>query len=252
MPDPRDRLLESFRDCVLHSAVRGAPCPYPARKTSVGQHIEHQGCHENGAQYRLNREHNRQRDGEDNDIISNTIDDDCDGLTDECDHCSVLRYDGGLDTGTTTFDGKEFVPLVPTATAGVPMDSIEGLTGDYPIDNTDYPELYQKETWIQTSPVTFTFSVVPEDYVVHLHFVDWHLTDVDDRIFTVQLQGNDVLTDFDIIGEVGTNYALIKSYDVSAPTGEITLTIINQVFYAEIAGVEILPAHILPLPVHNP
>lgn len=165
----------------------------------------------------------------------------CGGLTSPTD-CMRVRLDGGLATGTSTFDGKTFSPLLPYLTTGTAYDSIEGITENYPIAGTDYDALYQNETWVELqSPATFTIPVTNGNYTVHLHFVDWLYSTAGERQFHVDLQGSRVLTDLDIISEVGKSAALVKSFDVSVTTAVLTLTITDHVSYPEIAAIEILP-----------
>lgn len=165
----------------------------------------------------------------------------CGGIARATD-CPRVRLDGGLVSGTSTFFGKLFAPLVPYLTAGSAFDSSEGITENYPIANTDYDPLYQNETWVDTSsPATFTIPIENGNYTVHLHFVDWVQGNAGERQFHVDLQGARVLTDLDIVSEAGKSTALVKSFDVAVTNGAVDLTITNHVFYAEIAAVEILP-----------
>ncbi len=155
----------------------------------------------------------------------------------------ALRLNGGLESGTSTFDGKEFLPLRSYIVSGSANSS--GNYGDgIPIAGTVFDELYQLEMYVpeEGSPLRLDFPVPNGDYVVHLHFVDWTdwTSGVGERVFDVDLQGERVLDDFDIVVEVGKNAALIKSFDVSVSGGSIELTITNNVFFAEIAAVEIL------------
>ena len=165
----------------------------------------------------------------------------CGGLPRATD-CVRVRLDGGLVSGTSTFDGKVFSPLLPYLNSGTAYDSDEGVSGNYPIANTDYDALYQNETWVDTlSPAIFTFPVENGNYTVHLHFVDWSRSAAGERQFHVDLQGARVLTDLDIIAEAGVSTALVKSFDVAVTTAAIDLTFTKHVFYPEIAAVEILP-----------
>ncbi len=155
-----------------------------------------------------------------------------------------LRANGGLAAGSSTFDGKEFLPLNDYLTEGQANNSDEALRENFPIYGTDFTELYQTETWlpINGTGAAFSFPVENGDYTVHLHFVDWATTTqfVDDRVFHVDLQGIRVLDSLDIIAEVGKSTVLIKSFDLSVSDEQIALGIINVVGYPEIAAVEIL------------
>ena len=154
---------------------------------------------------------------------------------------SSLRLDGGLQSGTVTFDGKVFVPLLPYLTDGEAVDSFTNGVG-IPIADTDYDELYQLETWVPSSAhsAMFEFPVSNGDYTVHLHFVDWvDAVPVGGRVFDVELEGQEVISDLDITAEVGHSAALVKSFDVTVSDGAISLELIEPL--AEIAAVEIVP-----------
>ncbi|MCK9641515.1 MAG: malectin domain-containing carbohydrate-binding protein [Prolixibacteraceae bacterium] len=167
----------------------------------------------------------------------------------------ALRLDGGLASGTSTFEGKTFVPLLPYLTSGQAGNSTEGQTLNIPIWNTLNDALYQKETYITSPSATFTFpNIVNGNYTVHLHFVDWatNTYHTGDRVFAVALQGSTVIPSLDIISEVGKNAALLKSFNVTVSNGQITLTITKNIFYPEIAAIEILPQGVAPLVVTQP
>ena len=108
------------------------------------------------------------------------------------------------------------------------------------------PGLYLSETWVdytQAPAATFTIPVANGNYSVYLHFVDWssQTSKPGDRLFDVDLDGTREITDLDIIAAVGKDTALVESFDVSVTTGSIVLTLTADVFYPEIAAMEILP-----------
>ena len=155
----------------------------------------------------------------------------------------ALRLNAGLESGTSTFDGKEFVPLSQYLVDGTANSSMDAGLG-IPISGTAFDPLYQVELYIPAAKSFATFTIPVENgaRTVHLHFVDWTplTSDIGDRVFHVDLQGERVLSDFDIIADSGKNTAVVKSFDVSVTTGTIELTITNSVFAAEIAAIEIL------------
>jgi len=157
---------------------------------------------------------------------------------------STLRLDGGLMSGTSIFGGKTFVPLLPYLTAGIGWDSDEGATLAIPITNTLNDNLYQTECWGESPVTTYAFPVSNGNYTVHFHFSDWAPTvtqKMGDRLFDVALQGAIVLSNLDIIAEVGKNAALLKSFDITVASGAITITFTNKVFFSGISAIEILP-----------
>ena len=168
--------------------------------------------------------------------------------------CMRVRLDGGLTSGTSTFGGTVFLPLLPYLATGQAFDSNEGITGDYVIANTDYDALYQNETWVSTPEATFLIPVDNGNYTVHLHFVDWATGthNSGDRLFHVDLQGARVLTNLDILAEAGGKAALVKSADITVEDNAVSLTLTNHTFYAEIAAIEILPQGEPHLPTTGP
>ncbi len=160
---------------------------------------------------------------------------------DDCGPGFALRLNAGLHSGTSTFGDKEFLPLLPYLSSGGANDSLEaGL--EFVISRTPYDELYQRETYVPDSSATFSIPLTDGDYTVHLHFVDWyaHTSEAGERVFDVDIEGSRVLTDFDIVAEAGKRTALVKSFDVTSTGGELSLTLTNLVFKAEIAAVEIV------------
>ncbi len=161
----------------------------------------------------------------------------------DCESGFALRLNAGLETGMSSFDGKDFEALSPYIVSGSANSSTHYGDG-IPIGGTVFDGLYQLELYLpdEGSPVVFDMPVENGVYEVHLHFVDWTplTSEVGDRVFQVDIQGERVLTDFDIIAEAGKNTAIVKSFDVSVEAGSIVVTITNSVFFAEIAAIEIL------------
>ncbi len=160
----------------------------------------------------------------------------------------ALRYNAGA-AWTTIFAGREFQPLLPLLTGGVAHDSNEGIVGGYAISGTVYDALYQDEVWVEQSPATFTFALPNGEHTVHLHFADWHRDEPGDRTFHVELQGARVLDSFDAIATVGKSTAVIRSFDTVVTDGTLSLGLVNEVFYANLAAVEILPRGVPALPL---
>ena len=167
----------------------------------------------------------------------------CDATNDsDCaDEGFALRLDGGLEAGTKTFGGKEFVPLLDYLAVGQSFNTSDGL--GTPIVGTPYDELYQTQTFLPNTGTgaTFVFPLDNGDYTVHLHFAEWvsHVQP-GERVFSVSLQGQQVIDDLDVVAEVGMDRALVESYDVSVDNNELRLTISNTEGYPTISAVEIL------------
>src|SRR6202011_6137559 len=68
------------------------------------------------------------------------------------------------------------------------------------IQNTSDPALYQTERYGQ---FTYNFAVPNGNYTVLLKFAEIYWTQAGQRIFNVSINGNPVLTNFDILATAG-------------------------------------------------
>jgi len=78
--------------------------------------------------------------------------------------------------------------------------------------------LYQSQRW--GSPFTYVFNVPAGSYQVTLKFAETYWTAAGDRVFNVSINGNTVLTNFDIYKTAGgPNLALDEVFNNIAPSG---------------------------------
>ena len=79
-------------------------------------------------------------------------------------------------------------------------------------------------------------------YTVRLHFAETYWTAAGSRVFNVTINGQQVLTNFDIIAAAGAEYkAVVEQFTTTADsTGKITLQFITVKDNAQINGIEIL------------
>ncbi|CAN0461937.1 unnamed protein product, partial [Laminaria digitata] len=117
-----------------------------------------------------------------------------------------------------------------------------------PIGNTANDAIYQTERF-----GNFTYNIpVPESgvYDIRLHFAElyWGLPGggssggIGTRVFNVTIEGNPVLTDFDILSEVAPATALQKELDNIAITdGFATISFTSIVENPKVSAIEILP-----------
>ena len=69
--------------------------------------------------------------------------------------------------------------------------------------------------------------VAGEEYAVRLYFaeIDPTVTAAGDRVFDVTIEGNQVLDDFDILGEVPANTGIVKTFVVTVDgNGELNIS----------------------------
>ena len=118
---------------------------------------------------------------------------------------------------------------------------------DMPIEGTNDDVLYQTERF---GSMSYEIPVpVAGEYDIRLHFAELFFGlpgpgsggGVGSRIFTVVIEGNSVLTSFDILSEVAPATALAKELDnVSITDGFASIEFISETQSPKISGIEIL------------
>lgn len=78
---------------------------------------------------------------------------------------------------------------------------------DYPFDGTNDDQLYQYE---HNALDNYKFTVPKGTYVVTLKFAELYYDNVGERIFHIEIEGDRVLNNFDIISEVVFSVRVIK------------------------------------------
>ncbi|QRK04741.1 carbohydrate-binding protein [Archangium violaceum] len=134
---------------------------------------------------------------------------------------------------------------------------IGGITGQNEsipdILYTEYDTLYKTERIPQEELGSFQYeSPVPNgNYVVLLHFAEiWfgapggpsNSNVPGKRVFSVDIENQRRLSDYDIIADVGTMAAAVKRYDVAVCDGSLSLSFTASVNKPKCSAIEILPA----------
>src|SRR5450755_4182050 len=92
----------------------------------------------------------------------------------------------------------------------------------------------------------FTYAVpgltAGANYTVRLHFAEEYWTTAGSRTFNVSINGNQVLTNFDILATAGAEYkAVVEQFTVAADsTGKITIQFTTVKDNAQVNGIEVL------------
>ncbi|HEY8745291.1 MAG TPA: malectin domain-containing carbohydrate-binding protein, partial [Chloroflexota bacterium] len=119
------------------------------------------------------------------------------------------------------------------------------------VTGTADPTLYLSERYGNFS---YAFSVPNGTYAVTLKFADLYNSSPGQRVFNVSLNGQQVLTNFDIIAQVGPHAALDKTFTISVTGGSISLSfatvtlnaIVNAIQIA--AGIDTVPSVVATSP----
>ncbi len=107
--------------------------------------------------------------------------------------------------------------------------------------------VYQTERYADASAkVTYTFTnfVPGGNYLVRLHFAEIYFTAPGQRVFNVLINGNRVLTNFDILAAAGTsNRAVVREFTLPADgSGQFVVIATNVVQNAKFSGIQIMSA----------
>jgi enterochelin esterase-like enzyme len=108
------------------------------------------------------------------------------------------------------------------------------------ISGTDNPRIYETERYSMDS---YKFTVPTGKYNVRLHFAETFegIMGPGDRVFSVSIQGSEVLKDLDPFKEAGALKPVIREFkDVSADNGQIVIGFKINIENPQICGIEIL------------
>jgi len=163
------------------------------------------------------------------------------------------------------------LPPAPTPTAGptqsaLAINSGGGAAGNFVADTdvTGGTTIYSTSNTIDTSGVTnpapqavyqtersgsdFTYTIPGfrpnTSYLVRLHFAEFAFSGPGIRLFNVKINGQQVLTNFDIYAAAGgQNKAVVEPFLATADgSGAITIEYVNVVGGAKSSGIEVLSA----------
>ena len=109
-----------------------------------------------------------------------------------------------------------------------------GLT----ITGTSSPALYQTERW-NGAPFTYQFNLPAGTYTVTLKFAEIYFTASGQRVFNVNINGQSVLSNFDIFAQAGANIALDEPFTINHPGGQLTIQLVPIVNNPKISAIEI-------------
>lgn len=114
------------------------------------------------------------------------------------------------------------------------------------ISGTSTPALYQTE---RNGNFQYQFAVPNGAYTVNLKFAETSMTQAGQRVFNVDVNGNRVLKNFDIIAAAGAPFTAIdRSFPVTTTTGYLMIQFSSTVNFAKISSIEIFQGSAPPPP----
>ncbi|MBN2091175.1 FG-GAP repeat protein [candidate division KSB1 bacterium] len=147
------------------------------------------------------------------------------------------RVNCGSSKSFTDTEGKiwEVDKTFSTGSWGAVGGSLYSRTD--PIANTNDDPMYQTERWGMSS---YKFTVENGSYEVSLLFAELYFTLPNKRIFSVKLEGNTVLSNYDIFADVGHDVATSKTFKVDVSDGQLNIDFIKSVDDPKISGIQVL------------
>ena len=128
---------------------------------------------------------------------------------------STIRIAAGEPSAFTDVHGN--VWAADTAYSGGVAYTIPSPLG---ISGTDAPQLYNSERYGDGAGFTYAFAIAPGAYVVTLKFAEVYVTGPGQRLFNVAIDGQSVLSDFDIYASAGgMNAAIDETFPVTIGSG---------------------------------
>lgn len=117
------------------------------------------------------------------------------------------------------------------------------------IENTTDDVLYQSERYEMSA---YRFDLANGNYEVLLHFAEIYHTAANRRVFSVKIENDWVLSDYDIFADVGANAATKKLFHVPVTDGRLGIEFSATIDAAKISAIEILSTASTPLLAVSP
>lgn len=147
---------------------------------------------------------------------------------------TTLRINCG---GSTYFSGGLTWSAEQYASGGAvytyPGRDIRGTTEDSRYLNVRYSE---------GSNFTYTLPATAGNYTLKLHFAECWFTTAGNRIFNVKVNGNTLLSNFDIVAAGGANSAVVKSFPVTVGSSGLAVLFENVKNGPVVSAIELVPA----------
>ncbi len=114
---------------------------------------------------------------------------------------------------------------------------------DNAVTGTSDPTLYQSGRWYTSPGFTYTFSLPNGTYNVVLKFAEVYFSQKGKRAFNVALNGQQVLSNFDVLAQVAPNAALDKTFSATVSNGQLQIAFsIGTADNPMVSAIQILPA----------
>lgn len=108
------------------------------------------------------------------------------------------------------------------------------------VSNTDNPEIYRTLRW-SPAQLDYRYAVANGTYTVRLKFAEVYHTSTNQRVFHVNINGQRVLSNFDIVAAAGgSRRAVDRAFTVNVTNGEIRINMAPTVDSPQVNAIEII------------
>ena len=111
------------------------------------------------------------------------------------------------------------------------------------IAQTSEQSLYQTERY--GTDLRYSIPVTEGEYTLKLHFAELYVTQLGERIFHIDIAGQRVLSDFDIVAEAGAAYRpIVKTFTVNATGGHLGIDFpaVTRSHWGKVSAIELIPS----------
>ena len=150
---------------------------------------------------------------------------------------------GGLLNGTVTIDGLEYVADSPAVRVSNQGGNSPAQFPDLEIEGTDHDDLYRTEQWGEN--LSYEVAIENGTYDVTLYFAEGAFENEGARVFNVSVEGQQVISELDLVAEVGYATAYTKTVEgVGVTDGSLSITMSDPVENSKISGFAIRPTEV--------
>ncbi|WP_266082889.1 malectin domain-containing carbohydrate-binding protein [Haladaptatus caseinilyticus] len=147
------------------------------------------------------------------------------------------RFGNAQTSGSRVSTTTDRISLTPAVPRGIPRKMFYSWRWD-----ADY------KTPRDDPEMRWQFPVEPGTYTVRLYFAETYLTDSGPnsnqkkgpRVFDVRVEDNQVLNNYNMYAELGTDRGTAKSYTVQARDGTLDVTFLHETEDPQLQGIEVV------------
>jgi len=112
--------------------------------------------------------------------------------------------------------------------------------GGNTVAGTSDNDLYRSQRW-NDAPFAYQFAAPNGNYLVTLGFAELYYSSIGQRVFNIMINNQSVVSNLDILGTVGKNTVLLKSFPVTVTGGSINIQYLPVAGQPVVNTIEILP-----------